>query len=59
MTAWKERKTPEEVYKALEAELEEISADCVAEGYTSHGSNYELRAEQARQWWEECYPEYF
>ena len=31
----------------------EISAQCVAEGYPSHGSNYELRVEQAHQQFEE------
>jgi hypothetical protein len=31
----------------------EISAQCVQEGYPSHGSNYDLRVEQARQQFEE------
>jgi hypothetical protein len=31
----------------------EISEQCCADGYPSHGSNYELRVEQAHQQFEE------
>lgn len=31
----------------------DISAQCVEEGYPSHGSNYELRVEQEREQFEE------
>lgn len=38
-------------YKAI---CDEIAADCEAEGYPSHGSNYELRASQE---WKVMYSE--
>lgn len=43
--------TYEEAYKAYKKECEEISAQCVEEGYPSHGSNYELRANEAYNYW--------
>lgn len=35
------------------SECEEISAQCEEEGYPSHGSNYDLRCEQARKYYDE------
>lgn len=35
------------------AECEEISAQCEEEGCPSHGSNYDLRCEQARKYYDE------
>lgn len=43
----------------IEMELAEVSADCVAEGYPSGGYNYDLRADQVREWWHESYPEFY
>ena len=43
--------TYEEAYKAYKEECKEISAQCVEEGYPSNGSNYELRASQAYNYW--------
>ena len=34
-------------------ECEEIAAQCEAEGYPSHGSNYEIRCVHARQYYDE------
>lgn len=44
--------TYEEADKAWRAECREIADQCIAEGYPSHGSNYDLRAEQAWKYWE-------
>ena len=43
---------PEKVLVRYHAECEEISRQCVAEGYPSHGSNWELRCQQL---WDEYY----
>ena len=37
--------TKQEILNAYYNELAEIAAECTAEGYPSHGSNYELRTE--------------
>lgn len=37
--------TKQEVLDAYHNELDEIAAECAAEGYPDHGSNYELRIE--------------
>ena len=39
-------KTTEQILKEYREACLEISEQCVAEGYPSHGSNYELRCEQ-------------
>ena len=39
-----------------EMECERISADCVAEGYPSHGSNYELRVSGL---WDKYYDDWY
>lgn len=36
-----------------EEECQEIACQCAEEGYPSHGSNYELRCENARQYYDE------
>ncbi len=43
--------TYEEAILEYQAECAEISAQCVDEGYPSHGSNYELRANEAYKYW--------
>lgn len=42
----------EQILQNYYAECEAISEGCVAEGYPSHGSNYELRCQQL---WDEFY----
>ncbi len=39
--------------KEYQEECDVISEECVAEGYPSHGSNYDLRCEQARKYYDE------
>lgn len=34
-------------------ECDEIAAQCEADGYPSHGSNYDLQCESARQYYDE------
>ena len=34
-------------------ECEKIADQCIEEGYPSHGSNYELRCENIREWYDE------
>ena len=48
-------RTYEEAMQAYKAECDEISEDCVNEGYPSHGSNYDLRVEGIKEY----YPEIF
>lgn len=42
-----------ELEKAYQEECEEIAEQCEAEGYQSNGSNYELRCESARAYYDE------
>lgn len=42
-----------ELEKAYQEECEEIAEQCEAEGYPSNGSNYELRCESARAYYDE------
>lgn len=42
-----------ELEKEYLKECEEISKQCIAEGYPSQGSNYELRCEDARKWYDD------
>lgn len=37
----------------FEKECEEIAFQCELEGYPAHGSNYELRCEDARKYYDE------
>lgn len=53
MLDWAKANGLEDLYKDFLEECEEIAEECVAEGYPSHGSNYELRVERLR----ESYPE--
>ena len=46
-----------EAKKAWQEECEEIAEQCEAEGYPARGSNYELRAAQAWEYWAECITE--
>lgn len=41
------------LWRQYDEECEEIAAQCAAEGYPSHGTNYELRCAQAYQWYKE------
>lgn len=52
---WAEVNGLTEVYNQYVEDCEEISEQCVQEGYPSRGSNYELRVEGLRQ----SYPELF
>lgn len=47
----------EHILAVLRQELEQISEDCVREGWPSNGSNYELRADEVYKWYEESYPD--
>ena len=42
-----------ELEKAYQEECQEIAEQCEAEGYPSNGSNYELRCENARKYYDE------
>lgn len=42
-----------EIEREYQEECEKISEQCVAEGYPAQGSNYELRCEGARKWYDE------
>ena len=42
-----------ELEKAYQEEYQEIAEQCEAEGYPSNGSNYELRWESARAYYDE------
>lgn len=42
-----------ELEKAYQEECQEIAEQCEAEGYPSNGSNYELRCESARAYYDE------
>lgn len=42
-----------ELEKAYQNECQEIAEQCEAEGYPSNGSNYELRCENARAYYNE------
>lgn len=44
--------TYEEARAAWNAECDEIARECSEEGYPSHGSNYDLRADEAWRYWE-------
>lgn len=45
----------DELQKQFDAECDKIAQECEAEGYPSHGENYELRVENLMK----CYPELF
>jgi hypothetical protein len=47
----------ERVLAELHQELADVSAMCVEEGYPSHGSNYDLRAQAVYDWYQEAYPD--
>ena len=42
-----------ELEKAYQEECQEIAEQCEAEGYPSNGSNYELRCENAKAYYDE------
>lgn len=42
-----------ELEKEFDELCEEIAEECEAEGYPSHGSNYELRCASAREYYDE------
>ena len=43
--------TYEEAREKWREECDEIAAECTREGYPAHGSNYEIRAERAWEYW--------
>lgn len=47
----------DDLYKDYLAECDAIAEQCVAEGYPSHGSNYELRVEQLKEYYPELFDE--
>lgn len=49
----------EKILADFDAEVEEIRDECVAEGYPSNGSNFELRYEQLYNDYRTLYPEVF
>lgn len=42
-----------ELEKAYQDECQDIAEQCEAEGYPANGSNYELRCENARKYYDE------
>ena len=42
----------------LDETLQEISADCTAEGLPSHGTTYEIRAQETIKWYDGILFEY-
>ncbi len=50
-------RTYAEALAEYDEECERIAEDCAAEGYPSHGSNYELRIEELRDWYPEIFGE--
>lgn len=42
-----------ELEKSYQDECQEIAEQCEAEGYPANGSNYELRCENARKYYDE------
>ena len=55
MREWAKAHNLEKTYNEYCLACEEIAAECEAEGYPSHGSNYELRVEEL----EKSFPELF
>lgn len=47
----------EEIMDQFQKDCTEISAECVEEGYPSHGSNYDLRRESLWKDYLDWYPE--
>lgn len=52
-------RTYEQAYAEYLAECYAISAQCVEEGYPSHGSNYDLRVESIRSDYPEVFDPYY
>ena len=52
---WAKENGLTEIYNQYMADKESIAEECEAEGYPSHGSNYELRLENLQK----RYPELF
>ena len=50
---WKQVSDICKLEEQFAAECDEIAAQCEAEGYPSHGSNYESRCSNARQYYDE------
>lgn len=50
---WKQVSSVCKLEEQFADECEEIASQCEAEGYPSHGTNYELRCEVARQYYDE------
>lgn len=51
-------KTQQDFNKYWDTTCNLIALQCEAEGYPSHGSNYELRCEDEWMWLSESYPEF-
>ena len=51
-------KTQEDFNEYWDTTRNLIALQCEAEGYPSHGSNYELRCEGEWEWLSESYPEF-
>lgn len=49
--------TLEEIMDNFRRDCAEISAECVEEGYPSHGSNYDIRCESLWKDYLDWYPE--
>lgn len=50
-------RTYEEALAEYEEECARIAEDCAAEGYPSHGSNYDLRIADLREYYPELFGE--
>jgi hypothetical protein len=50
-------RTYAEALAEYDEECERIAEECAAEGYPSHGSNYDLRVEQLREYYPEIFGE--
>lgn len=49
----------DEIYAQFREECRDIAQQCSEEGYPDHGSNYDLRVEDLRNWYREQYPDAF
>ena len=50
-------RTYEQALADFQKECDEIAAQCVEEGYPSHGSNYDLRVEALKPYYPEIFGE--
>lgn len=59
MTREERDRKVDELYNQFLAECEEIADQCEEEGYPSHGSNYDLRCDDAWNWYKPAIDELY